>query len=110
MKRKQDNEGYLLIDHRNAGAGVPDDVMRLAGLPAGAGRGLFEAATITCNHCQKTWAKNPLRTRPREWCKHCDHYLCEECAAVLHATGSCRPYKAVVEEAYEAALNGRPVV
>ena len=105
--RKQDREGYLMIDHRNAGANQPASEMIKAGLPAHAGRGLFEAATITCHCCQKTWAKNPYRTRPRHYCRQHDAYHCDECAARVHLSGICIPWKQIREEALNAAAKGK---
>ena len=104
--RNSDREGYLMIDHRQAGANQPAEVMMKAGLPAHAGRGLFEAATLTCHCCQRTWAKNPLRTRPRHYCRKHDAYHCDDCAARVHLSGICIPWKQVREEAYEAGLKG----
>ena len=74
--------GYLMIDHR-ASPGLPEDVARNVGLdPKYAGEGkLFEAATLTCSHCKCAVIKNPLRTREREFCMKCYHYICDFCAA-----------------------------
>ena len=106
MRRKSDYENYLCLDHTHAGASQPDEHVIRAGLPAGAGRGKFETALISCNHCRKQVAVNSTRMRPRHWCRHCDRYICDECAAVLYATGICRPWAQVREEAAEAAIRG----
>ena len=91
--------GYLMIDHR-ASPGLPEEVARRTGLnPKDVGEGkLYEAATLTCSHCKCTVVKNPLRTREREFCLKCYHYICDLCAAAMrqpdyvHAT-----FEAVVQ-------------
>lgn len=89
MTSKRSHEGYILLDHSDS-PGVPDSMTIAAGLPAGAGRGKFEAATLTCQHCDVVVVINPKRNRERAWCKHCDHYLCDACGVTLHHTGECR--------------------
>ena len=71
MTSKRRFEGYLLTDHR-AGPGIPS-----AGLPDGK---LVEVATLWCCHCSACFLPNPERTRPREYCRKCDNYLCDFCA------------------------------
>ena len=103
MNSKQSQEGWLYVDHRFT-PGVSDDVQQAAGLPVGTGRGLFEAATITCSHCQTVVVKNPFRTRERAYCAKCDHYLCDNCGAIRAANGGeCRSFKQLVEETQEQA-------
>jgi hypothetical protein len=85
MKSITHGEGYLLLDHR-AGAALPDEYVHLAGLPVGAGRGVFEAATISCEHCGTSFYKNPARLRPRGHCRKCDRYICDPCEAAMSAT------------------------
>lgn len=95
-----------MVDHRHAGGTMSDAHMRVAGLPAGSGRGLHECPTITCNHCRAIVMVNDLRERGRHWCRHCDRYVCDECAARLFVSGVCTPYAKVREEALSAALRG----
>ena len=102
MKTIRSLEGELLIDHRNS-PGVPDQVLADAGLPIGAGRGLFEAATYTCGHCQFVVVMNPQRTRERHYCRRCEHVICDACALQMAKTLECRPFAQVVEEALTAA-------
>jgi hypothetical protein len=87
-----------MLDHRNAGGDVPDDVAMAAGLPAGAGHGLYESATYTCSHCQYVVIIEPSRTRERAYCKKCDHRICDGCGIELARTGNCRPYTQVIDE------------
>ena len=80
LKTLKRHEGWLLIDH-SASPGIPADIAVKLGMDpktvaAGA---VFESATITCNHCGNAYRKNPLRLRPRGYCKVCDHYLCDRC-------------------------------
>jgi hypothetical protein len=74
-------EGELEVDH-SASPGLTPAEARACGyfthLNLGEGQ-IFRAATITCAHCKIPFLKNPLRTRPREYCKKCDHYICDFC-------------------------------
>jgi len=102
-RSKRSYEGELLIDHRFT-PGIPEEVTHRQGLPVGAAQGLFEAPTFTCSHCQKVVVLNPLRNRERAWCRKCDHYLCDPCGGILHATGICRPYRAMLDDLQEKGL------
>jgi hypothetical protein len=75
MKTKQSHEGYLMIDDRASGGG------------------LLEGATIMCAHCQFTWVMNPLRTRPRNYCRNCDAYVCDKPAC----NAACAPFWRTIE-------------
>lgn len=111
MRSQRSKEGWLLLDNRES-PGVSDDLLRTVspGLPPGAGRGLFEAPTITCSHCQTVVVLNPLRTRDRAYCQKCDHYLCDGCGAALAASGVCTPFVQVIEEAQEQAAKHPPFI
>ena len=77
MHSKQKHEGYLMIDERASGGK------------------LFESATVTCSHCQNTFLRNPLRTRPRNYCPNCDAYICDK----KECNTACAPFwKAIDEE------------
>lgn len=104
---KRSHEGYLLIDNRQS-PGVPVELLQTVEpvLPPGASVGMFEAPTITCKHCQKVLVLNPLRTRDRAWCQKCDHYICDECGAVLTATGICKTFEQIIDEAHEQVIKG----
>ena len=77
LKSITHGEGYLFLDNR--ATAVPDEMMQQAGLPAGAGRGVFEAPTIRCEHCGTCFVKNPNRLKPRGHCRSCDRYICDPC-------------------------------
>lgn len=67
------HDGELMIDNRASGMPIP-------GMP---GMGSFtEVRTVGCVHCGGAWVVNPLRTRAREYCKHCNRYMCDGCASV----------------------------
>ncbi len=94
--------GYLLIDNRN-NEGVSEKQVVDAGLPLVARSGLFEAATITCNHCNAIVVINPDRTRARGFCVKCNSYICDNCYGILHATGVCRTMTQILDELQETA-------
>lgn len=91
-----------MLDHRNV-QGMPDEVAVANGLPPGAGKGLFEAPTYTCSHCQRVVILNPNRQRERVYCRGCDHNICDDCGAAKAAGAPCRTFKQVIEEALEKA-------
>lgn len=99
---KRSHEGHVIMDNRSS-PGVADDLMVAAGMPIGSGRGLFEAPTITCSHCERIVIINPLRNRERPYCRKCDHYICDFCGVTMAKTGICRPFKKIVEEVQEQA-------
>ncbi len=81
VKSLKRHEGWLLIDH-SASPGIPADIARRIGLPpelVAEGK-VLESATLSCKHCGGVWRKNPRRVRAREYCKKCDHYICDGCA------------------------------
>ena len=97
MSSLRNHEGYLLLDHRNS-PGFSDAVARKADLPVGAGRGVFEAPTYTCKHCQRIVVIEPKRTRERAYCRGCDHFICDPCGAERAGTGLCRTFDQVIDE------------
>ena len=102
MSSKRRHEGEFMTDHR-ASPGLPDQFMP-AGMPPRSGQGLFETPTFTCNHCPRVIIMNPLRTRERAWCRYCDHYICDNCGAILAASRKCLPYRNFLDELQEEGL------
>ena len=102
-KSKRQHEGEVLIDHRYS-PGISDEMVRTAELPVGAGKGVFEAPCFTCSHCQHVVVLHPLRNRERTWCRHCDHYICDPCGAILARTKECKTYTQFLEEIQEQAF------
>lgn len=105
MTSKLTKEGYLILDHRDS-PGLSDEATHRAGLPPGAGRGVFEAPTYTCSHCCRVVVLNPNRRRDRAYCSRCDRYICDVCGAEMSRSGICKPFKQLVEEIQEAASKG----
>lgn len=103
VKSLRSLEGELTIDHRHS-PGVPDALIKLAGLPLGAGRGIFETATYTCGHCQAQVVMNPERTRERGYCRRCQHVICDGCGVVMAQTLECRPFQKWADEVLTAAV------
>ncbi len=103
MPTKSSHEGYLIVDHRDS-PGVSESLAVAGGMPPGAGRGVFEAATYTCNHCNRVVVINPLRTRERAYCSKCDAYICDECGAVKAITFECNSMEKQIEAIQEAAI------
>lgn len=91
-----------MVDNRNS-PGLPDAVTIAAGRPLIAGRGLFEAPTYTCSHCQVVVVINPNRQRERAYCSKCDHYICDGCGALKVKTG-CVTMDQVFYETQESAV------
>lgn len=96
VKRIQDLEGELLIDHRNS-PGVPVDILKSSGLPLEAGRGVYESATYTCGHCQAIVVMNPNRTRERHVCRGCMHVICDGCAKEKARTLQCVTFQQKID-------------
>jgi hypothetical protein len=111
MHSKRSQEGYLLISHKDSPGLTQDFLAQIAAttsappLPVGAGRGIFEAPTFTCSHCQKVSIINPLRNRDRAYCGKCDHYLCDDPCAVAYKVsgGVCQSFRALAEKLAELA-------
>jgi NAD-dependent SIR2 family protein deacetylase len=90
MHSKRSLEGYLIIDDRLSGGG------------------LKEMATLTCSHCHRQIAVHPLRTRERNYCRKCDHYICDDCALVAKLNGGeCNPLTAVFDREQERLFRAR---
>jgi hypothetical protein len=101
-------EGELMVDHR-ASNGLPEEIARLNGYdPSECRAGMvFEVATLTCPHCKMAYVKNKYRIRAREYCKKCDHYICDFCYAdTQHADYVHTPFEKIVDAAMEAAQRG----
>ena len=102
MKSKRSKEGYLLIDNRG-GPGFDDAMAVAAGLPIGSGRGIYEAPSFSCKHCEAVVIMNPLRTRERGYCRGCDSYLCDGCGAIRGKTYTCKTFEQIIDETLTAA-------
>lgn len=106
---KRSLEGELLIDHRSSPGLSAEDAAWMGVAARDLGQGcLLEMAIVTCAHCSALVIHNPERTRPREWCSHCDKYICDDCALVLHLTLQCRSVNRRVDEWADAVAHGIP--
>jgi hypothetical protein len=76
-------EGWIMFDN-HVNPGIPDELTR-GFMPPGAGKGLYEVATLTCVHCGQVAIKNPDRSRPRNFCVRCSRYICDICGALAAA-------------------------
>lgn len=93
-------EGYLLIDLRNAPA-IPHELVPQDApyVPAGA---TYESATFTCSHCHAVVIINPARTRPSDRCFSCNHRVCPGCHSAL-LVSTCIPMAKVLDNLQTAA-------
>ena len=101
MLRQIDKEGYFLLDHSQT-IGFSDEVAVKAGLPPGAGHGLFEAPTYTCSHCQTICVVRMPRNIEVPYCSGCDHYICGTCGKRRGAGAKCRTFRQIMDEAMQA--------
>lgn len=85
----------MIIDQRASGDPIP-------GIPnAGS---FVELKTISCKHCGGVWRENPMRIRPREYCRTCNLYICDGCyAASMRADYSHR----TIDDLTEMVQSGR---
>ena len=110
MNSKRSHEGYFMMDNR-VNSGIPDELVVKQGLPAGAGKGLFEAPTYTCSHCQAVVVLNPNRQRERAYCRGCDHYICDACGVERAQSMTCKTFKQKIDEAmYQHEKFGTPMI
>ena len=73
MSSLKRHEGYLLIDNRGLpGIDNPNEKFERIGKNQ-----LYECATITCAHCNTVVILRPDRSRPRNYCRKCDKYVCD---------------------------------
>lgn len=109
MKSLRNHEGYLLIDHRNS-PGVSEEVVNKTGLPVGSGRGIFEAPTFTCRHCQSIGVIDPGRKNGLAYyCKGCDHLICDSCGKEKVRTGVCRTFEQRIDEFLNSLEHNRSI-
>lgn len=101
MTSLRSHEGWMYIDNRN-NPGVDDATMVRMGYEPGAGRGLYESATYTCNHCNAVVVIEPKRTRERGFCRKCSHKICDACATIMAQTFECKTMAQVIDETLES--------
>lgn len=94
MKRLSDSNGEVTVDNRASG----DPIAGWGGAVHGS------TATLYCLHCGGHWVKRPDRTRPREYCKHCNAYICDAC----HVQSTLPDYRhRTIDDLTEMVMSGR---
>jgi hypothetical protein len=110
VKTLSQGTGYLVIDHRDSPGLSPADVAGVPGAIAAPGGVLTEHDVAMCSHCQKGVLLHPGRVRARAVCPKCHHFICDRCESIRVASGVCRPFEAVLDDAAERATKyaGQP--
>src|SRR5882672_10278053 len=101
MRSKKDQQGELLIDHRNS-PGITPEWAAAAGIGGpivGAGK-TFESGLKNCTHCGGDVIMNPLRMREREWCRVCDAYICDPCGLLRKLGGEHKTARQQMDEIF----------
>lgn len=100
----------MLIDHTFS-PGVTREFVAKSGMggPVVEAGQRFEAAMTSCPHCGSDVLRHPLRKREREWCRKCDAYICDNCAAVRKATGVHKTLQQTMNELYDQAMKGTSI-
>jgi hypothetical protein len=88
MRSKLDRQGEIMIDHRNS-PGLTPEWAAANGVtgPIVGGGDLYRSGIKNCRHCGSDVLMNPMRKRPREWCRKCDAYICENCGLLRKLGG-----------------------
>ena len=89
------HEGYLLVDNRFNGP-IPAQ----PGFEGVGGNQVIECATITCAHCNTVVILRPDRKRPRNYCRNCDRYICDNPAC----SQGCFSFDKLLDQMQEEAL------
>src|SRR4030095_6442022 len=100
-----DHSGYLEIDHTNSPGISESEIpapLKNSTIPVPEGK-KFETDIWNCSHCQRAVFLNKDRTRTRETCLYCYHYVCDECYKMLKITGKCIPFKKILDDAANLA-------
>jgi hypothetical protein len=94
--------GYFFLDHRNSPGFTAQEAQVLA-RPVGST--VFEADTLFCKHCHTHVVKHPNRTREREFCRGCMHYVCDGCAWEMRQPGYLHaPFEKIVDDIQDGKL------
>lgn len=62
--------------------------------------------TLTCSHCNCTVVLHPQRSKPRRWCRRCNHYVCD----APGCNRDCTPILDCVELALQPRYAGVPLL
>jgi hypothetical protein len=66
----------------------------------------FESETRTCCGCQRVVILRANRDRPRNYCRQCDSFMCDDCALSFKITGEHKSFDQIADEYLEAASRG----
>ena len=109
MVSKFSQQGEILIDHSDS-PGLTPEWAAANGVtgPIVAGGKKYESGTKMCSHCGSHVLMHPMRSRPREWCRPCDAFLCEPCGLErkLNPSAPHRSYRQVLGELFDALQRG----
>ena len=111
MSSLKRHEGYLLIDNR-FGPGVSEDFIRASGKEAPIVKegAMYESATVTCAHCNTIVILNPVRTRPRGYCRKCDKYVCDNPGCNVDCFNFEKLLDTLQERAYQQEALGSNII
>ena len=106
MRSKSQQQGEILIDHRNSPGITPEWAAAngVSGPIVGAGK-IFESGLKNCCHCGADVIMHPQRTRAREWCWKCDAYICDGCGLRMKVEGVHRTLQATLEAVFNRYQN-----
>ena len=110
MFSRRDRESYLEIDHRESPGLTEAEANAIPGLQGVAvGKGQhFKSPAVRCAHCPRQIILRPDRSRARNFCMKCDHYICDDCALLRKVSGVvCRPWEKFIDDFRNAAAKGQ---
>ena len=96
MSSLKRHDGELVADNRASGLPIP-----------GFSQSFVELPTLGCIHCGGCVVLNQWRTRPREYCRTCNRYICDGCAAVAKEPGYLHR---TIDDLTELVQSGRFVI
>lgn len=104
----KDGSGYLIIDHTDSPGIRPEDIpLALRGSsPAVLAGQKFETDIQFCAHCGSQVVLNKQRTRPREYCAKCNHYICDNPICVKE----CAPLRKLFDQAETSLVRNGSLV
>lgn len=104
----KDGSGYLIIDHTDSPGLRPEDIpiSLREKTPAVLAGEKYEADIQFCAHCGSQVILNPKRTRPREFCAKCNHYICDNPICVKE----CAPLKKLFDQAETSLVRGSDIL
>lgn len=99
---KRSQEGYILVDHTNSPGITAEDLLTVPEPKRSELQpmlGLYESPTLRCAHCGGMVVINPQRTRARNYCSKCDHYVCDLSICIKECTPFIKTVDITIEQA-----------